>query len=133
MNKIYIVTYGQHSDYVIDAVFSEKSLAKKYIDSFKKDDYGDRMEIEEWDLDKNSDQLKAGRKPFHVQIKKDGEILEVSHCDSNFGFNFIFNPYGKDNDFVNIYCHADNELHAIKIAGEKRTQILANNQWGKHE
>jgi hypothetical protein len=70
MNKIYIVTSGQYSDYGIDAVFSEKSLAKKYIDSFKKDDYGDRMEIEEWDLDKNSDQLKAGRKPFHVQIKK---------------------------------------------------------------
>lgn len=56
MNKVYIVTEGEYSDYQIEACFSTKKKAQEYIKNSKKVQgkyyYPD---IEEWELDSNSD------------------------------------------------------------------------------
>lgn len=33
---------------------------------------------------------------------------------------------------MNVYCYANDEQHAVKIANEKRTEILALNRWGQN-
>lgn len=56
MSKVYIVTDGEYSDYHIESCFSTKKKAQEYIKNSKKVNgsiyYPD---IEEWELDSNSD------------------------------------------------------------------------------
>jgi len=136
MKKIFIVTSGAYSDYGIDAVFSTEELAQKFIDSFKQDNYND-MYIEEWPLDPNEQHLKQGRKPFFLKINKKGDVTDIKIKTSASGFksdmptaNISFTA---NDEWMNIECFADDDAHAVKIAGEKRTQILANNIWGSRQ
>src|SRR5438309_10228406 len=85
MDKVFIVTSGEYSDYGIDAVFSTEELAQKFIDSFSKSGYRD-MEIEEWKLNPFENHLKQGRKPFFLRIDKDGNTSDIEVRDSVYGF-----------------------------------------------
>lgn len=52
MAKVYIVTEGCYSDYHIEACFSTKKEAQKYIDNVKQiENFWDEPTIEEWELD----------------------------------------------------------------------------------
>ena len=56
MGKVYIVTDGDYSDYHIEACFSTKEKAEKFIDNGEKIKYfGDNAVIEEWELDKGTE------------------------------------------------------------------------------
>lgn len=55
MSKVYIVTEGDYSDYRIEACFSTKKKAQEYIENAKQVNHNYYPEIEEWDLDSNSD------------------------------------------------------------------------------
>lgn len=56
MSKVYIVTDGEYSDYHIESCFSTKKKAQEYIKNAKKVN-GSCYDpnIEEWELDSNSD------------------------------------------------------------------------------
>ena len=56
MSKIYVVTEGKYSDYHIEACFSAEKKAQEYIKNAKKV-HGEYYfpDIEEWELDSNSD------------------------------------------------------------------------------
>jgi len=132
MKTLYVVTSGSYSDYGIDAIFDSKELAQSFIDSFKRGAYSEFNEIEEWPLNPCDLELKRGRKAFFLRIDKEGNTSKIEWSDSAYG-----HKYGTDISFtfdkklMNVYCFADDENHAIKIANEKRTQILAINRWGK--
>ncbi len=132
MKTVFVVTSGEYSDYGIDAMFSTRELAQKFIDSFN-DKYSD-MDIEEWDLDPNKQHLKQNRKPYFLRINKVGDISDLRVCDSSFGFKHDIPEaaisYTHGLEWMNLHCFADDDNHAIKIAGEKRAQILAANLWG---
>lgn len=52
MAKVYIVTEGCYSDYHIEACFSTKKEAQKYIDNAKQvEKFWEEPTIEEWELD----------------------------------------------------------------------------------
>lgn len=56
MSKVYIVTDGEYSDYHIEACFSTKKKAQQYIKNAKKvKESCYDPNIEEWELDSNSD------------------------------------------------------------------------------
>lgn len=55
MSKIYVVTEGEYSDYHIEACFSTKEKAQEYIKNAKKVNESYYYDIEEWELDSNSD------------------------------------------------------------------------------
>ncbi len=133
---MYVVTSGEHSDYGINAVFSTNELAQMFIDSFSEKTYYP-MSIEEWDLDPNADLLKYNRKPYFLRVNKEGNVrdLELSTSSYMFGANIptCQISYTQDLEWMNVRCFADNDLHAVKIAGEKRAQILAANLWGVKE
>ena len=49
--KIYVVTSGCYSDFHIDAMFSTREKAQKYIDATKFDDWDEINGITEYDID----------------------------------------------------------------------------------
>ena len=49
--KIYVVTSGCYSDFHIDAMFSTREKAQKYIDAAKFDDWDEINGITEYDID----------------------------------------------------------------------------------
>ena len=52
--KIYVVTSGCYSDFHIDAMFSTREKAQKYIDAAKFDDWDEINGITEYDIDSAS-------------------------------------------------------------------------------
>lgn len=132
-NTVYVVTSGEYSDYGINAIFSTRELAQSFIDAFKADKWHE-MDIEEWDLDPNSKHLKQNRKPYFLRINKRGDVSDFEVADSSYSFKKDLPEaeisYTANFEWMNINCFADDENHAVKIAGEKRSQILAANLWG---
>ena len=133
MNKVFVVTSGTYSNYGIDAIFTTRELAQSFIDAFKADKWKE-MVIEEWDLDPNKIHLKQNRKPYFLQINKKGDVSYLRLVNSSYGFKQDMPEakisYTHTLEWMNINCYADDENHAVKIAGEKRSQILAANVWG---
>ena len=128
MSNVFIVTHGLYSDYHICGVFSDKDKAKQFINMFSENDYNDEYNIEEMEVNPFKANY-VGRKAFFVRMDKNGNTLECHpssltygfHEDTNVGFD-IHN---------NIFCHviAKDEKHAIKITNEKRSQLIALNQY----
>jgi hypothetical protein len=139
---VFIVTSGEYSDYGINAVFSTRELAQAYVDLFPKQRKWKTMDIEEWTLDPNARNLKQGRKPFLVHMKKNGDTLKVEQIEEHYyvpdsGIKVIFAaPQYEHSEawgYMTVQCFADNKTHAVKIANEKRLQLLASNQWFKNQ
>lgn len=129
LQAVFLVTRGDYSDYRVCAVFTEKSLAEKYIDSFKVNSY-EEFRIENYQLNPFSFELKNDYKPFFLRMKRDGECTEIYVKDSSYGFEDEDIDVGFDihkNMYISIF--AKDETHAIKIANEKRVQLIAENRW----
>ena len=136
MDKVYVVTSGEYSDFGIDAIFATEELAQIFVDSFAVDDRSRELNITEWTLNPNEKYLKQNRNPYFLQINKKGDIRDICACESdrvNLFRTEISDAkihFTKDLEWMNIACFANNEEHAVKIASEKRSQILAANLWG---
>ena len=120
--KIFIVTSGEYSDYHIDGVFTDKGLAMIFTQKFGGD-------IEEWDANPFSKELRAGYSPFLVRMLENGDVSKVEVSTNSYRFidgNTSWKPSWKDGqgNFC-FYVLATDEKHAVKIANEKRTMILA--------
>lgn len=126
--KIYIVTAGEYSDYGIIAPFSSKQLAEKFIESCKWSEW-DCPRIEEYYIDRFGGSISKGHTPYFVQMKRNGDIVKVDQANSTYfmktekvcKINIVGELY--------TYCYAKDAHHAIKIANERRTQLIATNQW----
>lgn len=123
--NVFIVTQGNYSGYHICGVFAKEPLAQKFIDSFKDNQYNE-MRIEVWELNPFKLELAKEYKPYFIRMDKEGNTLEIHKTDSTYslgegGFDIHFNMY--------LHCFAKDEAHAIKIANEKRTQLIAKNEW----
>lgn len=130
-NIVFLVTHGNYSDYKVCAVFTEKALAEKYINSFEENSYED-FRIENYILNPYNKELSNDYKPYFLRMTREGKCTEIIIKDSSFGFESGDIDFGFDinkNMYISIF--AKDEIHAIKIANEKRVQLLANNKWSK--
>ena len=116
MNKVWIITKGQYSDYQIVRVFSKKELAEEYA---KRDYYCD---IEEYPLDEPLPEAH-----FYIEMKKNGDVKTAHSTTDVAGFRY-FN-YGTPPNLEWV-ANTGDEQRAIKVVNEKRVQILALNIWG---
>jgi len=120
------VTDGSYSDYHIEAVFSTKALAEEYV---RKNDGGT---IETYILDERKE-IWYG---LLVYMDKEG--------NSSYG-DVLINPYlyetefgfqGFDYEGNLMWCvksataTEEDKKRAVKVANEKRMQILALGLWG---
>lgn len=128
LQAVFLVTRGDYSDYRVCAVFTDKKLAQKYIDSFEK--AYDEFRIENYKLNPFSKELKADYKPYFLRMKKDGTCTEIYVKDSSYGFESEDLDVGFDiHKDMYLSVFAKDEKHAIKIANEKRVQLIAENRW----
>ena len=140
MEKVYAVTCGIYSDYRVEAIFTTKDKAKEFMEYIPSDDYND---IEEYELNPMSvDLVKQGYQLWIIHMRKDGTVEVIRE--------YKLGPYGaseankpniwkrtKAPAFVNKptcdvlidIVWAKSKEHAIKIANEHRTQMIANNQF----
>lgn len=124
---IYLVTRGDYSDYEVTAVFTEKKLAEKYINSFKKSNY-DEFRIEVYILNPHEEQLKKDYKPYFVRMAKDGKVKDIYIQESHYNLDNLNIKFDINNNmYISIF--AKDEKHAVKIANEKRGQLIALNRW----
>jgi len=119
--KVYVVTTGQYSDYGITAICSTKEMGE-YANLL----YGDEANgVDEWEVDELP-KHPEGKLPFTVQMKESGDS-EVKRESIGY-FKEKCEPYGDDETFC-FDVWAKDEQHAVKIANEKRVQLIANGEW----
>lgn len=123
MNKIYIVTCGEFSDYDIAAVFSTKEKAEEYVDC-----YGTDFRVEEHDID-----TPVEKKESIWRVCINTETYNVFTCETG-----IWGPkmkdvislvefYGKGSiPYLMLYIQCDTVKRASKIASERLAQVKAN-------
>ncbi len=132
MKTIYIVTAGDYSDYRVNAIFSTKKNAEKYIEAFnwaRRSKHSSKARIEEWSLDDF-----PIHKSIQVWVGKDGSIdprfiLKQINSHNSPGLGRFI----KHGDRFSWYVETDDEQRAIKVASEKWSQIIALGIWGDEE
>ena len=133
MKIMYLVSYGDYSDYSVEGVFDSKKKAEEFMEVFCGGSFNEAR-IETRFLNPKSREISDGLKPYFVRISKEGEIKQCDSKKDTYGFmDATENPisYTIENKLMNLYCMAKDENHAKKIMKEKWSQIIALNKWGK--
>ncbi len=123
MAKVYLVTEGCYSDYRVLGVYSTKENAD-YAHVL----YASDNKIEEYDLDYFGDDPRDGLLPYAVEMKKTGDVAEVIR----WGVHEV--PSSKwvplmYSDAVRFFVRARDDEHAVKIANERRAELIASESW----
>lgn len=157
MTTVYAVSTGEYSDYGIECIFSTKEKAQEYIKLTNEySSRGDFNDIEEFELDPSIQipHIHKFKHFFWGEMDKDGNLLSpisktyldirtMNNKQENFNFS-IYHPssiYGYDPSrypnidtvVLNFTVNANNEEHAQKIMGEKRSKLIRENRWPKFE
>lgn len=135
MDKIFIVTTGEYPDYSLEAAFSTRELAERYIDSRA---WSVVAEIEEMPVDSDAGHLRAGMYVYDIEIATaTADVLKLelgsdsdervlfaqANPESADAFNWPTFKY--DRLYMSVW--AKDEQHAAKIAMERRSKWLADN------
>jgi len=133
MKEVYIVTSGSYSDYAIDAVFTSRKTAEIFADKID-------GEVEIWEISPSDliDKI-THDKIFCVRMNKEGNTDLV--IEATFDSGEIKNAIEKKTIIFNAvdglsmvtYMFAKDKKHAVKIANERRIQLIANNKWNKQK
>lgn len=121
--KIYIVTSGCYSDYVINAVFSTKEKAVDYVEQ-----HGTRYDIEEYNLD---EEVEKKTQLWCIGFRvEDGELCTASPTSYNGNevvdtCSIIETFYWKESR-IRFYIDAGSMDRAVKIARERFAAVKAN-------
>ena len=122
MKEIHIVTAGDYSDYTIYGVFSTQEKAQAYIDS-REWSYNDPG-IESYDVDELAPP--KGKHLFQVYMERDGTASKIEKAGSWDDPEVKLMPI---RNILMVVCWARDEIHAAKIAGERRREFIASGVW----
>lgn len=123
MEKVYIVTSGDYSDYAIEAVFSTREKAEEYVDA-----HGSDYRVEEYPVD--DAEVKKNESIWLVFIDwKTGEVLSANseNYDSYYTDKVDTVQY-KDTGFykfLNFVLESDSMERVKKVASERFMQVKA--------
>lgn len=137
--SIWVIEQGEYSDYRVVGVFTSKENAESVKSAINHGSYDDAT-VAEWELDPCVDEINKGYNPFIVIMLKDGT---VERCDQRelSGYSLSTSAWvwrrteapaykGKGiPDALNANVLARNSKHAIKIANELRTKMIATGEW----
>lgn len=128
MAKVYVITKGCYSDYHICSVTLDKEKAESLRVLFDGSNSRDETRIEEFDTESHTDLL-AGRKPYRVSFRKNGDLCSVN--EDVWGIEYFkpgINEFPKLNECLVVYLYANSKIDAIQIAAEKRALYLATKE-----
>lgn len=132
MDRVFVVTSGEYSDYGIEAIYTDRALAEAYIKG-RKEEYSP-PEIEEWRLDVGAEFLNMGYHSYRVRMDRDGNSPEfgrgvVLNCpETNDSISLDTDNYFWPQEAL-FHVWAKSPEHAVKIANEHRVQMIANGEW----
>ncbi len=143
MKTIWVIEKGSYSDYRVVGVYSTKANAQAMCDRINKDEEYERAEIAEWSLDPGVEAINQGLEVYLVWMLRDGTVEKIQRESGGDEFQWALNENltvwrranapaykGKNvQDCLHGRVFAKDEQHAIKIANERRTQLIANGQW----
>lgn len=142
MKSVWVIEQGSYSDYHVVGVFSSKETAEAALQFLSPD--WDAPTVAEWPLDPWANEINSGRFPYTVLMHANGNTIKVTRssiayfeCGVRLLLDRLLRKGGEDTgncvpfrrgqgDAISVSCFAKDEEHAVKIANEKRIQLLAN-------
>lgn len=123
MEKIYIVTSGEYSDYCIEAVFSAKAIAEKYVDI-----HGSNYRTEEYSVDDTPVEKKESIWLVSIDCKT-GEVMSANPENYNSYYtDKVDTVQYQDSGFhkyLNFVLESDSMERVKKVASERFMQVKA--------
>ena len=141
MGTAYLVSSGDYSDYHIDAVFDNKEMAEEFVQRFSIGGWGEKLYIDERELNPDIPQIREGLVAYRVHMAKDGTALLVKPLSEyEYDEHYVgaaathaigahFPDEGRGVVALVTRCYAQDKQHAVKIANEHRVQLIANGEW----
>lgn len=132
-NTIYVVETGMYSDTHIVGVFTSVENAQSIIDYINKnEEWPEEYRIKPMQLDPAINELNAGLRMYNISMLENGDTESVHVRDKD---DIVMNNWrvmkwpnsNKIRLFVTVW--AIDDKHAVKIANERRTQLIALNQF----
>ena len=126
--KVYLVSDGEYSDYTILGIYSTQEKAEEACVQY------DAKYIEEWDVDVLPPHP-PGELRWTVYMKDGGNVTKVQRSSASEKFkkldSFRFSSEGlwPKTDGRCLTLWARDEDHAIKIASEKRREMIVSGEW----
>lgn len=139
MTTIFAASSGSYSDYRVEALFSTKRKAAAHLAAFPHEDWNG---IEEYELDPpTADLMARGYQPWRVHMLRDGTVERVWRDDGRYASSYDESAVvwkrtkapaykGRDVPDALVVCAlAKNERAAVKIANERRAEMIASGKW----
>lgn len=121
--KVWVAFEGDYSERQVVGVYTREDLAERARE------YGG--EIREWETDKKIADLPL----WWVRMTRKGEsyVMPCSHfAEAKAAELYSYKDF-EQGPMTVLICkvRAEDEKHAVKIANEKRVQLIANGEWDK--
>lgn len=140
---VWVVERGEYSDYRVEGVYSTRENAERIAAAFNGSGSWRDATVAEWEMDPGIDRLGKNLRSFSITMLRDGTVESVDERDRawvNITDDSTFHiwrrtqaPAYRDKPGVVDALRADvwarNEKHAVKIANEKRAQMIASGEW----
>ena len=155
---VYAVTQGRYSDWRIHSVWSsmEKAVAMRDLVANQDSEVNDTISV--WYVDELEPFVSQGYKPFMVYLARNGDLLAIHQLPIECGyhgdemylspvsekwnhltsawqagpFSYYNGTVEKSESFrigLRMEVVAKDEAHAVKIAGDRRRQFIADGRW----
>jgi hypothetical protein len=125
---VYVVMKGYYSDRHIVGICSTEDKADEL--ALLASDSWEDAQVDEYVLDPLVPGRPEGTLPFYVIMRYSGDTDSVRRegIDLESPSLSPANYYGRDNLII-FHCWATDEEHAVKIANERRTSLIAEGIW----
>jgi hypothetical protein len=121
--EVYVVTQGSYSSYHVVAIFTDKGIAEQLADRLE-----DGNTVETYETDEYSEYVRQGLMLYDVEMLKDGatkHVFKTTYMDGQTSL-CVWNDRTL---YATVW--AKDEQHAVKIANEKRAQLIATGEWDR--
>lgn len=128
MDTVYVVTEGNYSDYHICAIYTTEKTAQSLANKI-----GGRVEAYEL----NTEGIPPEHDRWFVRMARNGDVIETDKRSWTYYNRAVESSIITSGRLYweHLYCEcwARNKRHAVKIANEQRTQLIATGQWPEED
>ena len=141
MKAVWVIEQGSYSDYRVVGVYSSKKNAQLVCDAINAGEHDDGATVAKWPVDESVLEVSRGYKRFIVTMLRDGTVENIRGPEAISSYDMSSTlaiwrrtqaPAYKGKgipDALNGSVLAKDEKHAVKIANEQRTQMIALGRW----
>lgn len=135
INHVYLVIQGDYSSISVVGIFTEKETAERLANKLNNDNDEDgknwnNCSVSKCKLNELKSEVEKGYSFFYLEMDKHGNIKDCRKENEYFYFQYDHSRISFINDIMDIRLYAKNRKHAIKIANERRRELILLNKWG---